>query len=60
MPARDPNQPDNRQGSDSSANSWRSQDTVRHSESYSRDGDEAFTGGHNADTFPSSLNMDPK
>lgn len=60
MPARDRNLTDNRQGSESSGNSWKSQDTVRNSESQSRDHDEAFSGGHNADPFPSSLKMDSK
>ncbi|KAJ5452763.1 Ras-association [Penicillium cf. griseofulvum] len=60
MPARDRNQPDNRQGSESSGNSWMSQDTVRNSESQSLNQDEASTGGYNADTFPGSLKMDSK
>lgn len=60
MPARDRNQPDNRQGSESSGKSWMSQDTVRNSESQPGDQDEAFAGGHNADQFPSSLKMDSK
>lgn len=60
MPARDRNQPDNRQGSESSEHSWMSQDTVRNSESLSRDQDEASVGGHNADSFPGSLKIGSK
>lgn len=60
MPARDRNQPDDRQGSESSGNSWMSQDTVRNSANLSRDPDEASTGGQNADSFPGSFKMDSK
>ncbi|CAG7926594.1 unnamed protein product [Penicillium olsonii] len=58
MPVRD-NQPDNRQGSESSGNSWISQDTVRNP-GQSRDGSNPSPGGHNVEPFPGSLNMNPK
>lgn len=60
MPVRDNNQPDNRQGSGSSGNSWMSQDTVRNSEGQLRDQPKASSGGGNADSFPGSLNVNPK
>ncbi|KAJ5959710.1 Ras-association [Penicillium vulpinum] len=60
MPARDRNQPDDRQGSESSGKSWMSQGTVRNSEGQSRDQDEASARGYNAEPFLGSLKMDSK
>ncbi|KAJ5329816.1 Ras-association [Penicillium brevicompactum] len=58
MPVRD-SQPDNRQGSESSGNSWISQDTVRNP-GQSRDESNALSGGRSIAPFPGSLNMDQK
>ncbi|CAG8030780.1 unnamed protein product [Penicillium salamii] len=58
MPVRD-TQPDTRQGSESSGNSWISQDTVRNP-GQSRDEVSASSGGRNVDPFPGSLSVNPK
>lgn len=58
MPVRD-TQPDTRQGSESSGNSWISQDTVRNP-GQSRDEVSASSGGRNVDPFPGSLSGNPK
>lgn len=60
MPVRDRKQPDNRQGSASSGNSWLSQDTVRNAEGQSLDQDQASSGGQNAGSVSDSFKMDSK
>ncbi|KAJ5773372.1 Ras-association [Penicillium paradoxum] len=60
MPVRDRKQPDNRQGSASSGNSWLSQDTVRNAERQSLDQDKASVRGPSADSFSDSFKMDSK
>lgn len=54
MPTRDHEQPD-RQGSESSAGSWKSQDTVRNTESLRPDELEPAFDGRNAEQFPGSI-----
>lgn len=57
MPVREHEQPD-RQGSASSASSWKSQDTVRNNDALRPDQNKSSSNGRNADQFPGSLNMD--
>jgi hypothetical protein len=57
MPVREHEQPD-RQGSASSASSWKSQDTVRNNDTKRPDPNKSSSNGRNADQFPGSLAMD--
>lgn len=56
MPVRDQEEPDGRQGSESSGNSsWVSQETVRNNESPRRKQSKSSSNGRTADTFPGTL-----
>jgi adenylate cyclase len=57
MPVREHEQPD-RQGSEGSASSWKSQDTVRNNDTLRPDQNKLPSNGRNAEKFPGSLNMD--
>ncbi|KAJ5380913.1 Adenylate cyclase [Penicillium cataractarum] len=57
MPVREHEQPD-RQGSESSTSSWRSQETVRNTDTLRPDQNKPSSNGRNADQFPGSLTMD--
>ncbi|KAJ5584327.1 Adenylate cyclase [Penicillium hispanicum] len=58
MPVREHQQPDGRQGSGSSGNSWVSQDTVRNNEGSRRDPKRPSPNSRNVDAFPGTLRMD--
>jgi adenylate cyclase len=60
MPVRERSHPENRQGSESSGNSWISQETVRHPENQPRDPNKSSASHRNAECFPGSLTMDTK
>lgn len=56
MPVREHEQPDRRQGSESSGNSsWVSQETVRNSKSLPQNQNSSSFNGRNADPFPGTL-----
>jgi adenylate cyclase len=57
MPVREHEQPD-RQGSESSTSSWKSQDTVRNNDTLRPDQNKSSSNGPNAEQFPGSLNTD--
>lgn len=57
MPVREHEQPD-RQGSESSTSSWKSQDTIRNNDPKRPDQVRSSSNGRNADQFPGSLTMD--
>lgn len=59
MPVRDHEEPDRRQGSESSGNSsYVSQETIRNNESPRQSQTESSSNGRDPDAFPGTLTMD--